>query len=39
VGDYEGLDASGDNFVSLSIRANDGNTANRTDAVETTVAP
>jgi hypothetical protein len=39
VGDYDGLDASGDNFVSLSIRANDGNTANRTDAVETTVAP
>jgi hypothetical protein len=39
VGDYEGLDASGGNFVSLSVRANDGNTANRTDAVATIVTP
>lgn len=39
VGDYEGLVASGSKFVSLSVRANDGNTANRTDAVATTITP
>ncbi|WP_422933337.1 hypothetical protein [Sinomonas sp. P47F7] len=39
VGDYEGLAASGSDFVSLSVRANDGNLANRTDAVSTTIAP
>ncbi|MDQ4504564.1 sialidase family protein [Sinomonas sp. ASV322] len=39
VGDYEGLAASGGSFASLSVRANDGNTANRTDAVFTAVHP
>ncbi|MEA5455455.1 sialidase family protein [Sinomonas sp. JGH33] len=39
VGDYEGLAASGTSFVSLSVRANDGNLANRTDAVATTITP
>ncbi|WP_217697929.1 sialidase family protein [Sinomonas mesophila] len=38
-GDYQGLDASGSNFVSLSVRANDGNTANRTDVAATTITP
>ena len=33
VGDYAGLAASGSSFASLSIRANDANTLNRTDAV------
>jgi hypothetical protein len=39
VGDYEGLASAGSQFVSMSVRANDGNTANRTDAVATTIAP
>ncbi|MFL5877562.1 MAG: hypothetical protein ACJ76T_17010, partial [Solirubrobacteraceae bacterium] len=33
VGDYEGLDNAGNAFTPLFVTANDGNTANRTDAL------
>jgi hypothetical protein len=39
VGDYAGLAAAGSSFASLSIRANDANTSNRTDAVFTVITP
>lgn len=39
VGDYQGLAAIGSGFVSLSVRANDGDTSNRTDAVFTVITP
>lgn len=39
VGDYEGLAAAGSQFASLSIRANSGDTTNRTDAVFGFVGP
>ncbi len=39
VGDYEGLASSGNSFVPFFIQTNSGNTANRTDAFETTVGP
>jgi hypothetical protein len=39
VGDYEGLATVGSTFVPLFVQANTGNTANRTDAFETTASP
>jgi hypothetical protein len=39
VGDYEGLANVGNTFVPFFIQTNTGNTANRTDAFETTVGP
>ncbi|MCA4131649.1 sialidase family protein [Arthrobacter sp. M4] len=39
VGDYVGLAAVGSSFASLSVRANDANTSNRTDAVFTVITP
>lgn len=39
VGDYQGLAALGSGFASLSVRANDGDTSNRTDAVFTVITP
>lgn len=39
VGDYLGLAPLGSSFASLSIRANDANTSNRTDAVFTVITP
>ncbi|MDP5225925.1 MULTISPECIES: sialidase family protein [Arthrobacter] len=39
LGDYSGLAALGSSFASLSIRANDGDLSNRTDAVFTVIAP
>ncbi len=39
VGDYEGLDTSGTEFVPFFVQANSGNTANRTDVFATTVTP
>lgn len=39
VGDYEGLDVAGPRFVPFFVKANDGNTANRTDVVTRTVTP
>ncbi|GAA2197496.1 sialidase family protein [Sinomonas flava] len=39
LGDYQGLAALGSSFASLSVRANDANTANRTDAVFTVITP
>jgi hypothetical protein len=38
-GDYQGLAALGSSFASLSVRANDANTANRTDTVFTVITP
>jgi hypothetical protein len=38
-GDYQGLAASGNGFVSLTVRANDGLDSNRTDAVFTRITP
>lgn len=38
-GDYAGLAPVGSSFGSLSIRANDANTSNRTDAVFTVITP
>ncbi len=37
VGDYEGLAASGSAFVACFVKANDGNTTNRTDVFVTTI--
>lgn len=39
LGDYEGLASSGNKFLPVFIQANSGNTANRTDAFDTTVGP
>jgi hypothetical protein len=39
VGDYEGLDNIGNQFVPFFVQANNGNTANRTDAFFTTATP
>lgn len=39
VGDYAGLAPVGSSFASLSVRANDSNTSNRTDAVFTLITP
>jgi hypothetical protein len=39
IGDYAGLATAGSSFASLSIRANDANTSNRTDAVFSSVSP
>lgn len=39
IGDYAGLAPAGSSFASLSIRANDANTSNRTDAVFSSVSP
>jgi Neuraminidase (sialidase) len=38
VGDYEGLAASGQQFVSFFVQANSGNTANRTDTFATVIS-
>jgi hypothetical protein len=37
VGDYQGLAASGAEFVAGFVQANDGNTLNRTDVFATTI--
>jgi hypothetical protein len=39
VGDYEGLNTSGREFVPFLVQANSGNTGNRTDVFATTVTP
>ncbi|WP_210411236.1 sialidase family protein [Pseudarthrobacter sp. NIBRBAC000502771] len=39
IGDYAGLATAGSSFASLSIRANDANTSNRTDVVFSSVTP
>jgi hypothetical protein len=39
VGDYEGLATISSTFIPLFVQANTGNTANRTDAFETTASP
>jgi hypothetical protein len=39
VGDYEGLSAVGNSFLSLSVQANSGDTNNRTDVFSTQVGP
>ncbi len=39
VGDYEGLDANGTDFVPFFVQANSGNTSNRTDVFTIGVSP
>jgi hypothetical protein len=39
VGDYEGLDTSGERFQNVFVTANDGNLANRTDVFGTSLKP
>ena len=39
VGDYEGLTNVGNDLVPVFVQVNNGNTANRTDVIETTVGP
>jgi len=39
VGDYEGLTNVGNDLVTIFVQVNNGNAANRTDVIETTVGP